>query len=63
MENISLSGKANFFESRISSYQRPRVMDVWRGVDDGASTPVDGDDDDGWRGQHDDRVFTTDAYF
>lgn len=61
MEGISLTSKANFFESRISSYQRPHIMDVWRGVDDEPSG--DRGEDDGWRGQRDDAVFTTDAYF
>lgn len=29
MENISLGGKANFFEHKVSSYQKANVLNAW----------------------------------
>ena len=33
---ISLANKANFFESRVSSYQRARIMTALQGDEDAA---------------------------
>ncbi|KAL6452707.1 RNR2 Ribonucleoside-diphosphate reductase small chain 1 [Candida maltosa Xu316] len=42
MENISLAGKTNFFEKRVSDYQRAGVME---GIDNGGAANVSFDED------------------
>jgi len=38
MEGISLVNKANFFESKVSNYQKASVMNRWSSRDQGEGT-------------------------
>jgi hypothetical protein len=42
MENISLQGKTNFFEKRVSDYSKAGVMTGRSGQATGDEAPVDG---------------------